>query len=60
MVCEERVEPPRLESAGADRCMRRKVVMNGAEVCAAFVKKGNPILRILSRIGAMFVLMIHK
>jgi hypothetical protein len=55
MVCEDSDEPPRLASAGAERCMRRKVVIKGAEMCAVFVRKGNAISRILSRFGAMFV-----
>jgi hypothetical protein len=58
MVCEESDEPPRLASAGAERCMRRKVVMKGAEMCAVFVRKGNAIWRILSRFGAMFVVVV--
>lgn len=58
MVCEESDEPPRLASTGAERCMRRKVVMKGAEMCAVFVRKGNAISRILSRFGAMFVVVV--
>jgi len=58
MVWEESDEPPRLASAGAERCTRRKVVMKGAEIWAVFVRKGNAILRILSRFDAMFAVVV--
>ena len=31
MVWDDNSEPPRLAAAGAARCMRRKVVINGAD-----------------------------
>jgi len=58
MVCEESDEPPRLASAGAERCTRRKVVMKGAEIWAVFLRKGNAISRILSRFGVMFAVVV--
>jgi hypothetical protein len=44
MVYKESDEPPRkLASAGAERHIRRKVAMKGAEMCAVFVKKGKAV-----------------
>ena len=31
MTCDDNEAPPRLARTGADRCMRRNVVMNGDE-----------------------------
>ena len=38
MVCDDNVEPPTFARAGAVRWISKKVVMNGAEIWAAFVK----------------------
>ena len=38
MVCDDNVEPPMFARAGAVRWISKKVVMNGAEIWAAFFK----------------------
>jgi len=45
MTREERDEPPTIARVGAERWTRRKVVMNGAEPCARFVKDVTSKLR---------------
>ena len=37
MVWDDSAEPPRLAAAGAARCMRRKVVIKGADTCVRAV-----------------------
>lgn len=41
MVCDDSCEPPIFARAGAVRWISKKVVMNGAETWAAFVKYGS-------------------
>ena len=41
MTCDESEDPPRFARAGADRCTRRNVVMNGVGRCESFVNAGN-------------------
>lgn len=41
MVCDDNSEPPMLARAGAVRWISKKVVINGAEIWAAFVKYGS-------------------
>lgn len=38
MTWDDNEDPPRFARAGAERWMRRKVEMNGAEPCASFVR----------------------
>lgn len=41
MICDESAEPPTFARAGAERWMRRKVVMNGVGRCESLVRVGD-------------------
>lgn len=41
MICDESAEPPTFARAGAERWMRRKVVMNGVGRCERLVRVGD-------------------
>jgi hypothetical protein len=45
MVWDDSAELPRLAAAGAVRCMRRKVVMNGADPCVRAVSTDDARVR---------------
>ncbi len=47
ITCDAKDVPPRLAITGAERCMSRKVEMNGAEPCAKVVRMDGMVLHAL-------------